>query len=141
MATGPIVIAQRSLMRQAYDAGIEQRERIGIRATPFYNERVLIRGQRVDITTLLDAFFFAGYDGEPYPEQPGEKPDAVDTRTGRVSAVEVQPAEARAEDEDGDGAARGSVAGALQKGLDPQGAATSVEGSVSDGRSIPAESN
>lgn len=41
-----------------------------MRASPFYDERVLIRNKRVDITAMLDAFWLAGYDGEAYPEQP-----------------------------------------------------------------------
>jgi hypothetical protein len=64
-----LVIAQRSLVRQAYEMGVEARGALGIRVSPFYNERVLIKGRRLDITPLLDTFFFAGFDGEPYPEQ------------------------------------------------------------------------
>lgn len=84
-----LVIAQRSLVRQAYEMGVEARGALGIRVSPFYNERVLIKGRRLDITPLLDTFFFAGFDGEAYPEQtPPEQTAQAEVR----SDVEV-PAE------------------------------------------------
>lgn len=77
--------AQVSLVRQAYNHGVASRENARMRITPFYNERVRIGGKRVDITIMLDLFWLAGYDGEPYPEQPAnevtaqEALDALDT--------------------------------------------------------------
>lgn len=65
--------AQVSLVRQAYLHGIASRENARMRVSPFYNERVLIGGKRIDITLMLDVFWFAGYDGEAYPEQPKDE--------------------------------------------------------------------
>ncbi len=136
MAVGPIVIANRSLVRQAYEMGKEAKWALGLRVSPFYNERVLIRGQRVDITPLLDTFFFAGFDGEPYPEQP----DAVDTETSPLPAVEIQPAQARAEAVDEGRAAPGSPAGAREERPAAPGNAAPVAGKVTHGE-VSAEGN
>lgn len=76
---------QVSLVRQAYLHGVDSRENARMRVSPFYNERVLIGGKRIDITPMLDTFWLAGYDGEAYPEQPKnevtaqEALDALDT--------------------------------------------------------------
>lgn len=65
--------AQVSLVRQAYNHGALSRDNARMRVSPFYNERVLIGGKRIDITALLETFWLAGYDGEPYPEQPKDE--------------------------------------------------------------------
>lgn len=81
-----MLIAQRSLVRQAYEMGQEAKAVLGIRVSPFYEQRVLIRGRRIDITPMLDTFFFAGFDGEPYPEQPGDaKSEAAKTDAAKSS--------------------------------------------------------
>jgi hypothetical protein len=61
-----------SLVRQAYNHGVLSRENSRMRVSPFYDERVLIRGKRIDITPMLESFWLAGYDGEPYPDKPEE---------------------------------------------------------------------
>ena len=127
MAAQPIVIGARSLMRQAYDAGIEQRERFGLRVSPFYNDRVLIRGQRVDITELLDAFFYAGFDGEPYPEQPSEVKHAMDPKAEALPAVERIAAHAPTERQDEGGASPESAAGPRPQRADPSHDGAHVE--------------
>jgi hypothetical protein len=72
-------VPQKSLVRDAYERGQESAHFGFLRASPFYSERVLIRGKRVDITPMLDAFWLAGFDGEPYPDKPEEvKSDEVD---------------------------------------------------------------
>lgn len=91
-------VSGKSLVRDAYERG-QQAAHFGfLRASPFYNERVLIRGKRIDITPLLDAFWLAGFDGEPYPDKPEEvKADAVDAAPDPLSVVEEITAEHRAE--------------------------------------------
>ena len=74
-------MGQPSLVRQAFEMGRVARECMQVRVSPFYEERVLMKGRRIDITPMLDAFFFAGYDGEPYPDISDKKPDALDTAT------------------------------------------------------------
>lgn len=63
------ITGDESLVRQAYEKGQNYREALKMRVSPFYSETVRIRGKRIDIAPMLDAFFFAGYDGEPYPER------------------------------------------------------------------------
>jgi hypothetical protein len=58
-----------SLVRDAYDRGREAAYRGQQRVSPFYNARVIIAKRRVDITPMLDTFWLAGFDGEPYPEK------------------------------------------------------------------------
>ncbi len=77
-----------SLVRQAYERGRESAHFGFMRVSPFYDERVLIRGKRVDITPMLHYFWLAGFDGEPYPELP----NALDPETNPISVVERQPA-------------------------------------------------
>jgi hypothetical protein len=60
---------QVSLVRQAYNHGNLSRENARMRVSPFYEERVMIGGKRIDVTIMLDIFWLAGYDGEAYPEQ------------------------------------------------------------------------
>ena len=76
-------VPNKSLVRDAYERGQKSAYYGFLRASPFYNERVLIQGKRIDITPMLDAFWLAGFDGEPYPDKPEEvKPDpAVAERT------------------------------------------------------------
>jgi hypothetical protein len=77
-----------SLVRDAYERGKEAAH-YGF-LPPFYNERVVIAGKRIDITPMLDAFFYAGFDGEPYPD----KPNALDSTPNPVPAVERIAADA-----------------------------------------------
>jgi hypothetical protein len=61
-----------SLVREAYERG-RKAARLGfLRATPFYDERVWIANKRVNITPMLDVFWMAGFDGEPYPDKSSE---------------------------------------------------------------------
>jgi hypothetical protein len=84
--------AQISLVRQAYNHGVRSRENDRMRISPFYNERVQIAGKRIDITLMLDTFWLAGYDGEPYPEPTKddvtveEALNALDSTTNPLSA-------------------------------------------------------
>jgi len=79
-----------SLVRDAYERGRESAHYGFMRVSPFYGEKVLIRGKRVDITLMLNMFWYAGFDGEPYPEVP----DALHPETSSVSIVERQSAQA-----------------------------------------------
>lgn len=81
---------QISLVRDAFERGREAAKFGFLRVSPFYNERVVIRGSRVDITPMLDTFWYAGFDGEPYPDSP----HAVDTKTSSLPTQQVQPAQA-----------------------------------------------
>ena len=72
-----------SLVRQAYDHGRQSRESCFQRVSPFYNERVVMRGKMVDITPMLDQFWLAGYDGEPYPEPN----NAVDSKRDEIPTI------------------------------------------------------
>ena len=49
---------QKSLVRDAFERGQKAAHYGFLRATPFYEERVLIQGKRVDITPMLDAFWY-----------------------------------------------------------------------------------
>jgi hypothetical protein len=71
-----------SLVRQAYNHGVLSRETSRMRVSPFYDERVLIRGKRIDITPMLESFWLAGYDGEAYPEQPNAKIPGTEAQAG-----------------------------------------------------------
>jgi len=92
--------AQVSLVRQAYNHGLASRENARMRVSPFYNERVLIAKKRIDITPLLDTFWYSGYDGEPYPEQPKDEVtaqealNALDAPTDSISAEQRLAADA-----------------------------------------------
>lgn len=67
-----IIISSRSLVREAYDRG-KDAARVGrLRVSPYYNERVLMRGKRIDITPMLETFWLAGFDGEAYPDKPSD---------------------------------------------------------------------
>jgi hypothetical protein len=79
--------SQISLVRQAYLHGIASRENARMRVSPFYNERVLIGGKRIDITAMLDTFWLAGYDGETYPEQPKDEVTAQEA----LDALDATP--------------------------------------------------
>jgi hypothetical protein len=57
-----------TLMDEAYEIGKLARAAQRMRVSPFYNERCIIAGKRVDVTPMLDAFFLAGYDGQVIPE-------------------------------------------------------------------------
>jgi hypothetical protein len=74
MQAVPQTVPQKSLVRDAYERGQESAHFGFLRASPFYNERVLIGRKRVDITPMLDAFWLAGFDGEAYPEKPADLP-------------------------------------------------------------------
>lgn len=67
-----------TIVRDAYERGIRGRHFGFPRVTPFYNKRVLIAGRKVDVTPLLDVAWFAGYDGELYPDKSPEPDNAVD---------------------------------------------------------------
>lgn len=116
-------IPQKSLVRDAYEIG-QNRASYGLfRASPFYCERVLIGGKRIDITPLLDAFFYAGFDGEPYPDKPQEvKPDALDSPPDPLSTIERLTPEHLAERQDEKRAASESEAGSRQEGISGAGA-------------------
>lgn len=79
-----------SLVREAFEGGKEAAHYGFMRVSPFYDEKVLIRGKRIDITPMLHMFWLAGFDGEPYPEIP----NALDPTTNPVSVIESQSAEA-----------------------------------------------
>jgi hypothetical protein len=67
-----------SLFKDAFDAGILAKERGRLRVSPYYNERVQIRGKRIEITNMLTTAWLAGYDGEQYPDAvPIETPATV----------------------------------------------------------------
>jgi len=133
---GPVATNAPSLVRQAYEMGQEARTSLGLRVSPFYGERVLIRGRRVDITPLLDTFFFAGFDGEPYPEQD----DAVQKQSAAAVPRSSSGEGGRPGEAQGMGAGDGLQAAAREKGTDAPSAGA-IEKEVSDGRSIPAKSN
>lgn len=59
-----------SLVRDAYERGKDAAHYGFQRVSPFYNDRVVIGGKRVDITPMLDTFWLAGFDGEAYPDTP-----------------------------------------------------------------------
>jgi len=61
-----------TLMDEAYEIGKLAKAAHAMRVSPFYNERCIIAGKRVDVTPMLDAFFLAGYDGEVIPEDTKE---------------------------------------------------------------------
>jgi hypothetical protein len=63
-------VPEKSLVRDAYGRGQKSAHCGFLRASPFYNERVFIGAKRVDITPMLEAFWLAGFDGEPYPDKP-----------------------------------------------------------------------
>lgn len=52
-----------TLMDEAYAIGKLAPKAGRMRVSPFYQERAMIAGKWVDITPMLDAFWFAGYDG------------------------------------------------------------------------------
>ena len=62
------IVSKVSLFKDAFDAGVLDRERGRLRVSPYYNERVMIQGKRLDITSLLNTAWLAGYDGETYPD-------------------------------------------------------------------------
>lgn len=66
------VVQPTSLVRDAYDRGKEAAYRGRQRVSPFYNDCVIMAKRRVDITPMLDTFWLAGFDGEPYPEKAEE---------------------------------------------------------------------
>lgn len=53
-----------TLMEEAYASGQFAKRVNMMRTSPFYNVRVLIEGRQVDVTPMLDAFWYAGFDGE-----------------------------------------------------------------------------
>lgn len=63
-----------SLVSQAHEAGRIDRERGRLRASPFYRQQVIVNGKRVDVTAMLDAAWYDGWDGLPIPEQPNAVP-------------------------------------------------------------------
>jgi hypothetical protein len=65
-------VPAKSLVRDAYERGQKAAHFGFLRVSPFYRECVLIANRRVDITPMLDAFWLAGFDGEPYPDKPAE---------------------------------------------------------------------
>jgi len=58
-----------TLMDSAYDIGKLAKKAQRMRVSPFWNEQAMIAGKWVDITPMLDAFWYAGFDGTPIPEQ------------------------------------------------------------------------
>ena len=64
-------------MQQAYETGKWAKENFRTRVSPFYRERAMIRGKRIDITPLLDKFWYAGYDGENLDAIQEQSPAAV----------------------------------------------------------------
>jgi len=104
-------VPKKSLVRDAYERGREAAEYRWLRASPFYSERVLIGGKRIDITPLLDAFWYAGFDGEPYPDKSADpcsnvfgSEHAVDLAIDPLSQVERITAEHLAKGTEEDGA-------------------------------------
>jgi hypothetical protein len=65
-------VPQKSLVRDAYERGRTAAYHGFLRVSPYYNNRVLIAKKRVDITPMLDTFWYAGFDGEAYPDKPEE---------------------------------------------------------------------
>lgn len=59
-----------SLCRDAYERGRESAHHGFLRVSPFYEERVLIRGKRIDIPPMLNEFWYLGFDGGEYPDAP-----------------------------------------------------------------------
>jgi hypothetical protein len=56
---------QESLAHTAYQYGVHARVTGKLRVSPFYNEKMIGQdGSKIDITSVLDAFWYAGYDGE-----------------------------------------------------------------------------
>lgn len=53
----------------AYEAGKIAREKSLMRVTPFYEEREIRDGRKVDVTAERDRFWFAGYDGLAMPQE------------------------------------------------------------------------
>lgn len=52
----------------AYEAGKDAHSKNRMRVSPFYEEREIRDGRRVDVTAERDRFWYAGYDGLPIPE-------------------------------------------------------------------------
>jgi hypothetical protein len=52
----------------AYTSGQNGRKKSALRVAPYYEEKEIRDGRRVDITDVLDEFWYAGYDGLPMPE-------------------------------------------------------------------------
>lgn len=122
-------VSSRSLVRDAYERGRDSAHYAMQRVSPFYNERVLIAGKRVDITPMLDAFWYAGFDGEPYPDRPEEvKADAVDPETNSLPAVEGLSALPATERGHEVGAAREPATGARLEGRSEEGAGSAGAG-------------
>lgn len=72
------VVSRVSLFKDAFDCGVLARVNRRLRVSPYYNERVTIRGKRLDITAMLNTAWLAGYDGEQYPDAvPVESPATV----------------------------------------------------------------
>jgi hypothetical protein len=57
---------------KAHDMGKAAREKGFSRVSPFYNERLIVDGQLKDVTSEIDAEWFAGYD-EAVPRQKTHK--------------------------------------------------------------------
>jgi hypothetical protein len=53
--------------KQAYEQGKKAKKDRRTRVTPFYEEKAVVGGRKVDITRELDAAWLAGYDNEPIP--------------------------------------------------------------------------
>ena len=79
-------VPEKSLVRDAYERGQKAAHFGFLRASPFCNERVLIRSKRIDITPMLDAFWLAGFDGEPYPDKPADLPK-VEVKSDEVEVI------------------------------------------------------
>ena len=77
------------VLRGAYARGVKNRAAYGLRTSPFYEEKVTIKGVRYDITAVLGVYYFAGYDGLDFPD-----PNALDPKTDTLSAQQSQPANA-----------------------------------------------
>lgn len=103
-----------SLVREAFERGRDAAHFGFMRVSPFYDERVLINNKRIDITPMLDTFFYAGFDGEPYPD----KPDALEATPDSLPAVERIAPESATEGQDEVGTPCQSATGPCEEGSD-----------------------
>jgi len=55
-------------LKRAYESGKVLRAKGRLRVSPFYEEREIVNGRKIDVTDQLDRYFFAGFDGQPMPE-------------------------------------------------------------------------
>ena len=53
---------------RAYEGGKRAREKLWSRTPPYYEEKEIVDGRRVDITEDLNKLWLAGYDNQPQKE-------------------------------------------------------------------------